>query len=223
MKKYVDITINYLKNIYYKIKKYLLSSENRRKNLTTILLLIVFHLFLLITSSNAYYNNVSGIPMLHAVVGDFDIQKYDYVLKIYIQDANNNENKSYHLVDNIPNYNYKYSSYNCKNNSLLTYDEINKVTSVSIEEKEVCSIYFDLENEADIIMNINVENNIDSNTYTRVDNIPDNNYELNINKSNCVDSENNVKNLDISYSNGVINVNTDTKTFCEIYLDITNE
>ena len=111
MKKYLDITINYLKNKYHKVKDYLLCAENRRKNLTTILLLIILHLILLIASSTAYYNDTVGMPIMHAIIGDLDGEKYDYVLKIFIQDINNNSNKTYHLVSNIPTYNYKYSSY----------------------------------------------------------------------------------------------------------------
>ena len=224
MKKYLDSTINYFKNKYHKAKEYLLSSENRRKNLTTILLLIVLHLVLLIASSAAYYNDTVGIPLIHATIGDLDAEKYDYVLKIFIQDINNNGNKTYHLVNSIPTYNYKYSSYNCKNNSSFLYDDINKVTSVTMDKKDVCSIYFDLESAADIIVNIYIQDNEDSSKYVKVDNILNNiNYKLNNENSNCLDIDGNIQDIEINYSNGVIDINTTSKSYCDIYLDVANE
>lgn len=223
MKKELVKLIRYLINKYFIFKEKLLCAENRRKNLTTILVLLVLHLILLISTSNAYYQNESGLRLLHAIVGDIDSLNYDYVLRIFIEDSNN-DNKTYKLVNNIPTYNYQYSNYICNNNGELIYDSVNNTTSISLDGKESCSIYFDLISKPDIIVNIYLETDLDSNNYIRSDTIPNNiNYELNTTKSECLDKNNNIINNNISYNNGLISIDTTRISNCEVYLDVANE
>ncbi len=131
--------INIKKIIYY-----LLNSKNRRKNLTIIASLIVVLLILLISMSNAYYNNITSIRLLNAIVGNVD-SEYDIVLKIYKE----NIDKPYSLSDEIPNNNYVYEKYNCINNSPLIYNELEKTINITTREKEYCYIYFSLVNNGE--------------------------------------------------------------------------
>lgn len=130
--------------IIKKIINYLLSSKYRRINLTTIASLIVFLLILLISSSSAYYVENTSFPLINALVGDY-IEDYDIILKIYVE----NNNKLYTLSNNIPDNNYEFNHYICSNNSLLTYDQDNKLINILTEEKEQCNVYFNLVNNGE--------------------------------------------------------------------------
>jgi len=64
----------------------------------------------------------------------------------------------------------------------------------------------------------------DSNNYLKVDNISDNiNYKLNNEKSNCIDGDNYNQDIIISYYIGVIDINTNSKSYCEIYFNVEDE
>lgn len=202
---------NYIIFKYYSIKEYLLCAKNRKKNLTAISFLIVIHLLLLISLSNAFYFDEANISIMQALIGDFDQNNYDYTLKIYLENDDNTGSKTYRLSDSIPNYNYTYSGYNCKNNSSLVYDEVNKVTNVTIDSKEYCSIYFDLVNHADIIVNIYKEDNLNTNNFTKDNYIPIYGYEYD--QYIC---ENNSE-LIINNNLHKIIVNTNNRDTCNIY------
>jgi len=166
----------------FKINKYfnkfidnLLKSENRRKNLIIIAFLIVCNMLALtFYVSYAYYYDELNIPILRTKVGNFKISEYDYVLEVYIENIGLNKEGigKYHLTNEIPINGYVYSGYNCLNNSLLIYDDIKKITTVTTNQKELCEIYFDIESNVDIGINILVEDDIDSYEYKIVKEIP---------------------------------------------------
>lgn len=211
--KYYNITKKYVKEKYVKVKEYLLCSKNRRKNLIIVLSSIVFNLFLLIFSSNAYYVDNLNISILQALIGDFNSDKYDYSLKIYLENAN--EKGTYHLSNSIPVMGYKYNRYTCKNGSELVYE--NGVASVSIDGKDSCSIYFDVEVNPDVIININIEEDINSNTYKLTDNYPYLGYTYT--SYNC----NNNSELIIDNELHIIKSKTNQKDICNVYFKKINE
>ena len=162
-----------------KRKKYLIFS-----GLGTIVAILIINLF----TSLAFYRSINSIPIVHAIVGNIYDKQYDYVLLVYLENAS--DNGDYHLVSDIPTVGYTYNGYKCKNNSILNYDNTLNNTSVTLNEKDVCSIYFDLKNKFDILVDVMIEEDIGSDTYQLTDNIPafgyvyshyecDNNNELN--------------------------------------------
>lgn len=205
--KYFNITKKYIKEQFIKVKEYLLCAKNRRKNLTMIAASIVFNLFLLILSSNAYYVNNLNISVLQAVIGDFNSEKYDYSLKIHLENAS--EKGTYHLSNNIPMVGYTYNRYTCKNGSELVYE--NGITSVVLDQKDSCDIYFDIETNPDVIININVEEDINSNTYKIVENYPYFGYTYS--SYNC----NNNSELVIDDELHEIKTKTKQKDICNVY------
>ncbi len=122
------------------IINYLLSSKYRRRNLITIGSLIVFLSVLLISSSSAFYTENDSINFLSAVVGDYNQNNYDIILKIYVE----NNNNTYSLSNIVPDNNYVYDHYICGNNSLLTYDNNTKEITIIAENREQCNAYFNL-------------------------------------------------------------------------------
>lgn len=166
------ITKKLIRNIkirYWEVKKWVLKKEHRKLSIGIgVALIIVSILFINIFSSNAYYHNEISVPIIRTRVGDMISNLYDYILFVYLEDADNTGYGSgnYHLGETIPLFGYTYSGYNCKNNSTLIYDDVAKSTSVTVEEKEVCSIYFNLTDGLDVSITIMIEDNYQGNTYT---------------------------------------------------------
>ncbi len=176
------IYFNNLKNnlkIREKRKKYLIFS-----GLGAIVAILIINLF----TSLAFYRSINSIPFIHALVGNIYAKNYDYVLLVYLENAS--DNGEYHLVSDIPTVGYTYNGYKCENNSKLNFDTTLNNTNVTLNGKDICSIYFDLKNKFDITVDIMIEDEINSDTYSLTNNIPlfgyvyshyecDNNNELN--------------------------------------------
>ena len=210
--KITNIIKVYKKNIlkkYIIFKEYLLNPNNKRKNLTIILALIVINLFLLIFGSNAYYQNESGIVLMHAYIGNINEQNYDYILKIYLENVNNDN--TYHLANSIPEYGYTYSNYVCKHNSDLVYDSTLNVVTVEAFGKDNCSIYFDLTSDSDIKININIEDEVNSNTYKLSSYVPYYGYDFD---SFTCDNNSSVT---FDSNNHKISINSLEKDNCNLY------
>ena len=79
------------------------------------------------------------------MVGDYTISDYDYVLNIYLEDVNAYGEKSYYITDEIPTSGYVYDGYTCENDSAFSYDSENKTTIATLNKKDICKIYFKLE------------------------------------------------------------------------------
>jgi len=208
--KYKKEYIYKFKKYYFTIKRNLLSSKNRKKNLTIIGILIVLNLFVLsLYVSFAYYNEVASVPLVHASVGNMYSNQYDYVLLVYLEDDYNV--KHYHISENIPLYGYTYNSYKCNNNSTLIYDNVTKTTSVTLTQKDICSIYFDLTSDSDINVLIMLENTFNSNDYSINNNIPPYGYEY-----SHYECEHNSQ---LIYDNELhkVRISTDKKESCSIY------
>lgn len=174
--------VEILHKIYKKIEPYhntfkdsLLNSDNRRRNLIVIgSSIVICLLFLASLPSFAIYQNQFEFSVLGGVVGDKYANQFDYTLLIYIEETNDSGSGSgrYNLTSDVPTLGYTYSGYKCRNDSTLVFDEETQFTSVTLDKKDVCSVYFDLNSTTDIALKIMLEDSIDSNTYTLSNKIP---------------------------------------------------
>lgn len=197
--------------VYISVKEYLLKAENRKKNLTTIGFLIIICLFTLISMpSFAIYQNEFEFSLINNVVGDKYASQFDYSLLIYIEDSN--KCGKYNLTSTIPSLGYNYSGYKCKNNSILIYDNETKNTSVTTNQKDVCSVYFDVINE-DLGIKIMLEDNPNSNIYVLSNNIPYYGY-----KYSHYECDNNSV---LTYNSDLhkVNMSSTTNDNCTIYFN----
>ena len=121
--------------------------KSRLKKLITKKYLIIISAFIIINLlflnfyvSYAYYHTSSSFNITKSKVGNIYYEKYDYSILFYEEDSN--KKNSYNLVNEIPDNNYSYNYYKCKNNSNIIYDEQNKIVSIISSTKDLCSIYF---------------------------------------------------------------------------------
>ena len=200
-----DFFLDY-KNIFRKINECFKNKKYRNNIIKFSICFTVLILLVLINTSLGYYYTEANIPITSNVVGDIYTKNYDYVLLIYKKNISD-----YDLTYDIPSKEYKYSGYKCKNNSVLIFDEDTRETSVDLLSKDVCSIYFDLENSLDIILNVMLENQIDSNTYSVGDNVPVSGYKYD--HYEC-DSKGT-----LTYDSNLhkVNLSTKVKEKCNIY------
>lgn len=163
-------------------------------------------IFSIIKPSYSIYQKEHEFSFISAMVGN---NEYDYNLLIYIEDKNN-EGK-YSLTENIPIFGYSYSGYKCRNNATLIYDENTKYTKVDLIKKDTCSIYFDYTSSADITIDIMLENNVNSNTYSVSKQIPYYGY-----KYSYYECDNNST---LTYDSNLhkINVETENTDVCKVY------
>ncbi len=202
-----DFFLDY-KNIWPKIKKSIQNPLNRKKYATAVLILIFLNIFFIYQLfSFGYYYDGASFPIANTKVGNLYLKDYDYILLVYLQNGDNN----YKLVNEIPSSTYKYSGYRCNKGSVLVFDEDTRETSIDLFGKDVCSIYFDLEHESDIILNVMLEDNPDSDTYTVGDTIPIYGY-----KYDHYECDNNST---LNYDSNLhkVNLSTKSKEKCNIY------
>jgi len=207
---------SYKKLLYYykKIKENFLKKENRKKYLTTTGILIIINLLLInIYISFGYYYENASLSLIKATVGNMYLEEYDYVLLVYLEnmDSTGNGNGKYRLGDEIPTLGYNYSGYKCQNNSTLIYDEETKTTSVTIEQKEVCSVYFDVIGSMDLSVQIMLEDNPGSNTYIVSERIPAYGYKYSYYE--CA----NDGTLEYNSELHTVKLSSSTKEHCSIY------
>ena len=196
------------KNIWPKIKKSIQNPENRKKYATAVLILIFLNIFFIRQFySFGYYYNGADFPIVNSKIGNLYLKNYDYILLVYLQNGDNN----YHLVEEIPSNTYTYSGYKCDKGSILIFDEDTRETSVDLLGKDVCSIYFDLENKLDIILNVMLEDSSGSDTYTIHDNIPVYGYKYDHYKCDGKGT--------LTYDSNLhkVNLSTPSKEKCNIY------
>lgn len=177
----------------------------------TSLLIVITILLVNLYTSFAYYNDDEGYPILHAKVGNMYLNNYDYVLLVYLENADSPDNSTYHLANNIPLTGYDYSGYSCQNNSTLLFDEDTRNTQVNLVKKDVCSIFFDLKGTLDIIVNIMLEDNVNSDKYTLGNNIPA--YGYTYSHYECDNSS------ELEYDSNLhtVKFNTNKKDKCNVY------
>lgn len=214
IKKIITCVKNFNIKLRNVVENILLTSKYRKRNLIITGALIVVCLFLLILyPSFAYYSNIYEFNIFSGVVGDMYANKFDYSLLIYVEDINSfgEGTGSYHLTSDIPTYNYSYSGYKCNNNSILTYDTNTTLTSVTLNQKDICSVYFDVINPTDISIQIMVEDLVGSNSYKLSNYIPPFGYKY----SHYECSNNSI----LTYNNKLhkINVATNSKEQCQVY------
>lgn len=105
------------------------------------ILLVITILVANIFSSFAYYYDESeGYTLIDATVGRMYIDDYDYTLLIFVESSE--DEGIYKLNKEIPTIGYTYNGYSCLNNSNLLYTDSEKITKTTLQEKDVCSLYF---------------------------------------------------------------------------------
>lgn len=150
---------------------------------------------------------------------------------VYVEDENGVINGieeyselKYKLSDNIPAYGYIYSEkYTCDNmeNTTLVYNSETKKINVSTSTKNKCYVYFNKVGNADIIVNTYVQDTFGSDAYTLVNYIPANKiYVLNETKSLCTPVIPTDAAGTVTYVDGYINVEANSKQVCDVYLDL---
>lgn len=157
------------------LKKDLTTPGVRKKYIAGVVILVILNLLIInLFISYAYYNDLATIPLIQAKVGSIYDKDSDYVLLVYLENTDEfgNGNKNYHLSNSIPHLGYSFSGYKCNNNSTLIYDEDTKVTSVTLNQREVCSVYFDITSPLDLTAKIMIEESVSSGTYKLSENIP---------------------------------------------------
>ncbi len=174
--------INYLKEnykiIWINFKNSFKNPQTRRKYIILSLIVLINILIIKLFNTFAYYTDDDGIPIIQASVGDFQFNDRDYILLVYLEDANASGNGigTYHLSFGVPSIGYKYKSYNCKNNSKLEFNENTREVTATLKERDVCSIYFDLSVTLDLNVRVMLEESHGSNTYVLSNNIPSSGY-----------------------------------------------
>lgn len=197
-----------------RLKTNLLMPENRKKYLTITGILILINALLLgWYASFGYYHKNTEFSLINARVGNLYLEEYDYVLLVFIEDTDETGEGSgeYHLGDNIPTIGYAYSGYKCENNSILVYDDVTKMTSVTTTQKEVCSVYFDVIGSMDLTISIMLEDKVNSETFTISEDIPYYGYKYSHYK--CENGS------ELTYNEELhsVKVSTSTKDYCNIY------
>lgn len=144
----------------------------------------------------------------------------DITINIMLEDTV--DSATYSISKNIPYYGYKYSYYECDNNSDLTYNSTQHKVNFKSSNKDVCKIYFQKES-SDIEVSLYVEDSYGSNNYIKKNEIPSGQtYTLNAEESECLNNNERTE-TEISYSNGYIEIDSDEVTYCKVYLNIANE
>lgn len=204
------------KKIIAKVKEDLRSPKTRKKYLAGLAIVVLFNLLLVnLFVSFGYYNDTVTIPIVHAKVGNLYSNEYDYVLLVYLEntDEMGKGNGTYHLSSDIPYLGYSYSGYKCDHNSTLVYDDNTKVTSVTLNRKDVCSIYFDSISNFDISIKVMLEKEYNSNNYVLSERIPPFGY-----KYSYYECTNNSK-LEYDSNLHKVKLSSSGKEYCSIYFN----
>lgn len=191
-------TIKKIKNLIYQ-KKVVLS-------------LILFLLIVLSTwgikAVYAYYDSKSAFLFLGTTIGDFDLGDGDINLMLYIE----GDNGEYNLAKSIPLIGYVLNSEktNCPTDYTLNNNEI----TISSSEKITCKFYYDKAMEADIKVNIMLEQ--DDGNYSLSEIIPA--YGYSYSTYSCDDSSI-ITNLNYNSETRVFSFNTTGKNICYAYFN----
>jgi len=175
IKKRVKKNYKIIKGYFNNFRKNVLKKENQKKYITLATLIVIFSVLIInLFISFGYYHNEESLLLLKGVVGNIYLNEYDYTLLVYLEeiDSKGNGNGRYYLTDSIPAFGYNYSGYKCENGSSLIYDEESMATSVSIDQKELCSVYFDIIDGMDLTVKIMLEDEVGTDNYAFHEEIP---------------------------------------------------
>lgn len=145
------IVVIFVKKQSNKIIKLNINKNQKKYLAITTMCIIVYLLIINIYVSHAYYHSNTTFPLINAVVGNAYEDKYDYIVLIHKEDTvfSTNDEKVYNVVNEIPLENYTYNNYMCKNNSVISFDEVNKNISIISTTKDICSIFFNYSKTGD--------------------------------------------------------------------------
>lgn len=146
---------------------------------------------------------------------------YDISTVIMLEDEVNSE--IYSETSQIPYYGYRYSHYECANNSKLEYNEELHNVTIASGQTDFCKIYFK-KDITDIEIKLYLETNYQSGEYTQSNSILANKkYKLNEENTVCLNNNEERINANISYESGYINISSEEIAYCKVYLEIEND
>ncbi len=130
-------------------------------------------------------------------------------------------NKHYRLSNIIPAYGYEYLSGTCDNGVTPTFNATTRKFTVVTGSKTTCTAYFTSKGDADIIVNVYVQEEIGEYVYKYVEAIPANNtYVLSTHRTSSCTTNRGTTGTAPTYVNGYINVNSTERETCNVYLDL---
>ncbi len=150
-----------------------------------------------------------------------DIDVYIMIESKDVNDKSYNS-KYYQTATAVPATGYTYNAAVCDDKTgTISYDTSNKKFTVSSSVKNTCYVYFNSTSTINTNTQVFVQTAKNSQVYSLVDSIPVGNvYELNEEKSKCVNSQNQKTDASITYD-GFVNVtDTDEHQDCNVYLNL---
>jgi len=190
------------------IKKIKNQLNSKRIVLTTILFLLIVLSTWGIKATYAYYDSKSAFSFLGTTIGDFDLGDGDINLMLYIED----DDGEYNLAKSIPLIGYILN--NEKTNCPVEYILNNNQITISTSEKVTCKFYYDKSVEADIKVNIMLEQ--DDGSYALSELIPAYGYSYN---SYSCSNNNIITNLKYISETRNFSFNTTGKNICYAYFN----
>lgn len=208
-------------------------SKKRKVCLLSIIGFFVVILISGIEAAYAYYHTTASISILANSVGDFDMGTGDINMMIYKENDQGVFLKTYA----VPSVGYKYDetltkctiacSTDSTSNCYYSYDHVNRIFSLTSDQKVTCKFYFKQEAASDINIYIMKEDELDTNTYEEtsantyngknyalIESIPAYGYEY-----VGYYCENEVESLNYNSNTKRFNVQTKTKNTCYAYFD----
>ena len=158
-------------------------SNKKRAYLLVVMSFFAFALIFGIKSAYAYYSDSASLSILANLIGDFENGNSNVNMVFYKENSQGVYVRTYA----IPTYGYSFNEGStqctipCDSDSssecYYSYDETNKVMSMTSEQKVTCKFYFDLENESDIQVYMLKEDEngtyeYNSKYYTLVEDVP---------------------------------------------------
>lgn len=211
-------------SLMMKIKKL---PKKRRNYLLVVLSFITLVLIVGVQSTYAYYHEENSIPILAALVGDFDNGDGDINIMIYKQSESNTN--LYTRTYGVPSIGYKFNesltkctvstcSSSADSSCHYSYNADNKTFSLTSNEKVTCKFYFDEEVASDVNIYIMRE---DKNGTYRYNN---KRYALNdaipvVGYTHTASVCDNGGNIEYDEENHKFTVSTNSKDKCYAYFD----
>lgn len=190
------------------IKKIKCRLNSKRIVLSSILFLLLILSVWGIKATYAYYDSKSVFSFLGTSIGDFDVGDGDINLKLYME----GDNGEYNLASSIPLIGYILN--NEKTKCPAEYTIKNNEIMITTNEIVTCKFYFDQIADADIKVNIMLEN--DDGSYTVSEIIPAYGYSY---KEYSCDNTNIITNINYNSESRTFSFVTTGKNVCNAYFN----
>lgn len=190
------------------IKKIKYRLNSKRIVLSSILFLLVILFTWGIKATYAYYDSKSAFSFLGTSIGDFDVGDGDINLKLYMED----DEGEYNLASSIPLIGYVLNTEKTK--CPADYQIINNEITITTNEIVTCKFYFSKQIDADIEINIMLEN--DDGNYEVSEIIPAYGYSY---KEYSCNNESIITNINYSLELRTFSFATTGKNVCNAYFN----